>query len=209
MKEMKMGVYTKGKETFNFNFYTTLSASNKVTFVNSVVNTIVGDDYNSIIRPMIFDFMIVRMMTDIDTSFINNSEDTIDAIEQFLSETNIVDIVEANMEDSLIDELNTAVDKAIEYRTGIHLSSIDEVLVSLFKTLEKKINEFDLDSMMGMAQKFAGITGEITPESIIDAYMNSDVHKKNIVEIEDAKRQRAEFAEDLDKAIKLVKEENK
>lgn len=207
MKEMKMGVYAKGEESFNFNFYTTLSMSEKVTFINSVVNTVVGDDYNFIVRPMIFDFMIVKMMTDVDTSFANNSNDTIDAIEQFLTETNIVDIVKANMEDSLIDNLNVAVDKAIEYRTGIHPSPIADALTSLLSTLEKKVNELDLDDMMNMAQKFAGMTGELTPESIVNAYINSDIHKKNEIEIEEAKRQRAEFAEDMDKAIKLVREE--
>lgn len=202
-----MGVYAKGEESFNFNFYTTLSMSEKVTFINSVVNTVVGDDYNFIVRPMIFDFMIVKMMTDVDTSFANNSNDTIDAIEQFLTETNIVDIVKANMEDSLIDNLNVAVDKAIEYRTGIHPSPIADALASLLSTLEKKVNELDLDDMMNMVQKFAGMTGELTPESIVNAYINSDIHKKNEIEIEEAKRQRAEFAEDMDKAIKLVKEE--
>lgn len=202
-----MGVYAKGEESFNFNFYTTLSMSEKATFINSVVNTVVGDDYNFIVRPMIFDFMIVKMMTDVDTSFANNSNDTIDAIEQFLTETNIVDIVKANMEDSLIDNLNVAVDKAIEYRTGIHPSPIADALASLLSTLEKKVNELDLDDMMNMAQKFAGMTGELTPESIVNAYINSDIHKKNEIEIEEAKRQRAEFAEDMDKAIKLVKEE--
>ena len=207
MKEMKMGVYTKGEETFNFNFYTTLSMSEKVTFVNSIVNTIVDDDYNSIIRPMIFDFMIVKMMTDVDTSFANNSNDTIDAIEQFLTETNIVDIVKINMEESLLDELNVAIDKAIEYRTGIHPSPIADSLASLLSTLERKVNELNLDDMMNMAQKFAGMTGELTPESIVNAYINSDIHKKNEIEIEEAKRQRAEFTEDMDKAIKIVKEE--
>lgn len=204
---MKMGVYAKGEESFNFNFYTTLSMSEKVTFINSVVNTVVSDDYNFIVRPMIFDFMIVKMMTDVDTSFANNSNDTIDAIEQFLTETNIVDIVKANMEDSLIDNLNVAVDKAIEYRTGIHPSPIADALASLLSTLEKKVNELDLDDMMNMAQKFAGMTGELTPESIVNAYINSDIHKKNEIEIEEAKRQRAEFAEDMDKTIKLVREE--
>ena len=156
---------------------------------------------------MIFDFMIVKMMTDVDTSFANNSNDTIDAIEQFLTETNIVDIVKINMEESLLDELNVAIDKAIEYRTGIHPSPIADSLASLLSTLERKVNELNLDDMMNMAQKFAGMTGELTPESIVNAYINSDIHKKNEIEIEEAKRQRAEFTEDMDKAIKIVKEE--
>lgn len=209
MKEVKMGVYTKGEETFNFNFYTDLSASQKLTFVNSVVNTVVSDNYNSIIRDLMFDYMIVKVFTDVDMSFINNSEDIVDSVEQFLLETNIVDIIKANASPTLFDELNKAVDKAIAYRTGIHTSPIADSLANLFSTIEKKVNEFDMGNMMEMAQKFAGMTGEFTPESIVKAYMSSDTHQKNVAEIENAKKQRAEFAKDMDKAIKLVKEENK
>ena len=54
---------------------------------------------------------------------------------------------------------------------------------------EKKINEVDLDSMMGMVQKFADMTGELTPENIVNTYIQSDIHKKNMVEIEEVKKQ--------------------
>ena len=63
--------------------------------------------------------------------------------------------------------------------------------------------------MMSTAQKFAGMTGELTPESIMNAYINSDIHKKNLAEIEEAKKNRVEIAENLDKAIKEVNVENK
>ena len=45
-------------------------------FVNSVVDTLIDDDsYNSIIKDLIFDFNIIRVFTDIDTSFINVKDD--------------------------------------------------------------------------------------------------------------------------------------
>lgn len=208
MKEVKMGVYTKGEETFNFNFYTDLSIAQKLLFVNSVTDLVVDENrYNSVIRDLVFDFYAIDVMTDIDTTEFKASPAFLDSVEQFLEETNIVDIVKANASPTLFDELNKAVDKAIEYRTGIHPSPIADSLASLFSTIEKKAKEFDMNDMVDMAQKFAGMTGELTPESIVDAYMNSDTHQKNVIEVEEAKKQRAEFAKDMDKAIKSVKEE--
>lgn len=204
MIEKKNGVYTYNNETFNFDFTTGLTLSKKVTFVNSIVNTVVSDNYNSLIRDMMFDHMIIQMFTNVGNFYFKNTDDTISAIEQFLEETNIVDIVKANMNFGLIDELNTAVDKAIEYRTGIHPSPIADSISSLMSTIEKKVNEVDLTSMMEMAQKFANMTGEFTPESVMNAYMNSDLHKNNLEEIEEAKKQRAEFAKNMDMAIKSV-----
>lgn len=185
----KTGTYFYNDESHNFEFDTTLSASEKISFINSIVDTVVSNNYYTVIRDMLFDFAIIRTFTYIDTTFVKNSDSMIDTIEKFLNETNIVDIVKANMEIGLLDSLNEAVDKAIEYRTGIHPSPIADALSSLLSTLEKKVNEFDMGSMMGMAQKFASMTGELTPESLINAYMNSETHQNNVVEIEEAKKQ--------------------
>lgn len=200
MKNIKMGTYIKGDEIYNFNFATDLSAYRKMMFTNYVVNSIVDDNrYNSIVKDLIFDFGLVYLMTDIDTSFINQTDGNGNAInpiifiEQFLEETNVVDIVKANMEVGLLEELNKAVDKSIEYRTGIHPSPISDALASLFSTLEKKINEFDMGSMMSMAQKFAGMTGELNVDNIVNAYMNSDMHKKNVEEIAESKSKKVEI----------------
>ena len=185
----KIGAYFYNDESYNFEFATSLSASEKISFINSIVDTVVSNNYYTVIRDMLFDFAIIRTFTDIDTTFVKNSDSMIDTIEEFLNETNIVDIVKANIEIGLLDSLNEAVDKAIEYRTGIHPSPIADALSSLLSTLERKVNEIDLGSAMSMAQKFAGMTGELTPESLINAYMNSETHQNNVVEIEESKKQ--------------------
>ena len=196
MKNVKTGTYINytNDETYNFNFATDLSAYKKMMFVGYVVNSLVDEDrYDSIVKSLIFDFGLVSICTDIDTSFINSTDhdgnpiNPIIPIEQFLEETNVVDIVKANMEVGLLEQLNEAVNKSIEYRTGIHPSPLNDALASLVNTLEKKINEFDMGSMMDMAQKFVGMTGEFTPESIVNAYINSDMHKKNLEEIAESK----------------------
>lgn len=209
MKETKLGAYIRNDETFNFEFITNLTASKKITFVNAIVDTVVGDNYNSLIRDLMFDHMIIQLFTNVGNFYLRDADDKVDAIEQFLEESNVVEIVKANMEFGLLDQLNNAVDKAIEYRTGIHPSPIADSLASLFSTLDKKIEEVDLGSAMGMAQKLVGMTGEFTPESLVNAYINSDFHQKKLDEITEGKKERVEIAENLDKAIKIVKDETK
>lgn len=207
---MKNGTYTYNGKLHNFNFCIDLGIANKVKFVNSVVSLVVDKNhYNSVIRDLIFDFYIVDIMTDIDTAEFKDSPTFLNDVEDFLLSTNIAEIVKANVFPTLFDELNTAVDKSIQYLTGIHPSPLSDAIASFLSALEKKINEVDLDSMMDMAHKFAGMTGELTPESIMNAYMNSDIHKKNMVELEDAKKQKAEFTGDMDNAIKAVNKKSK
>ena len=200
---MKTGVYTYNEETYNFNFCTDLSSADKLKFVNSVVSLLVDENhYNSVIRDLIFDYYTIKTFTTVDTSKLDNSLNFLNDVEDFLLSTNIIEIVKANAFPTLFDELNTAVDKSVQHLTGIHPSPLSDALASLLSTFEKKINEVDLESMMGMAQKFAGMIGELNVESVVDAYMNSDVHKKNLVEIAEAKRDRAEITKNMDKAIK-------
>lgn len=217
MNNIKTGTYFYNDENYNFNFSTDLSASNKAVFVRTVVDTIVDDTgYDSVLRDIIFDYATISMFTNIDTSFLNVVDEKgdvvtdIDMLEDFLLSTNIVEIVKANAFPTLFDELNDAVNKSIQYRTGIHPSPLSDALSSLLSTLEKKINEVDLDSMMGMAQKLASMTGEeFTMKNLVKEYIESDVHKQNLAEIAEAKRDKTEIAKNLDKAIKEVNAEAK
>lgn len=205
MKNMMMGTYFYNDEAYNFNFATDLSAHDKTVFVRTVVDTLVDDTtYDSIIKDMLFDFAIVMLFTDIDTSFTKMMDDdgeeisVLIPIEQFLEETNVIDIVKENMKVGLLEQLENAVDKSIEYRTGIHPSPIADSLASLINTIEKKINEIDLGNAMDMVQKFAGMTGELTPESIVNAYLGSDTHKKNLDEIAESKKNKIEYTENTE-----------
>ena len=227
MKNIKTGAYINytNDESYSFNFATDLSAYRKMMFVNYVVDSLIDEDrYDSIVKDLVFDFGLVALMTDIDTSFINvkdedgNSINPIIFIEPFLEETNAVDIIKANMEIGLLDELNDAVNKSIEYRTGIHPSPIADSLASLFSTIEKKINEFDMSNAMEMAQKLAGMTDEFNLDNLVNAYMNSDVHKANLEEIAEtkvgkknkkSKKNEIKIDENLGEAIRSVVKENK
>ena len=189
MKNIKTGTYTYNEESYNFNFGTDISVSDKAKFVNFVTGLVVDEeDYNSVIRDLVFNFCVIEFFTDINTTKIKESSTFVGVVEQFLEETNIVDIVKVNMVDGLLEELNNAVDKAIAYKTGISINPLTESLTSLINTLEKKVKEFDIGEMMEMAKTFSGMTGELTPDSIVNAYLNSDIHKKNLDEIEEVKR---------------------
>lgn len=188
MNEMKTGVYYYNGESYNFNFYTDLAVADKLKFVNSVVELIVDDSrYNSVIRDLIFDYYTIKFFTTVDTKKLDDSNAFLNDAEEFIISTNIIDIVKANAFPTLFDELNDAVDKSIRYLTGIHPSPIADSLSSLLSTIEKKINEVDLTNMTEMAQKLVGMTGDFTPESIVNAYLSSDMHKKNLDEIAEAK----------------------
>lgn len=208
---MKTGVYYYGEESHSFNFYTDLTVAQKLTFVNSVVDLVVDEEhYNSVIRDLIFGFYVIDIMTDINTTEFKDSLNFLNDVEDFLLSTNIVEIVKANAFPTLFDELNDAVDKSISYRTGIHPSPLSDALSSLISTLEKKINEVDMNEMMGMATKLASMTDDFTIDNLVNAYMNSDIHKKNldeIAEVKKDKKDKAIIAENLDKAIKEVNAE--
>ena len=192
IKEVKTGTYFKGEESFNFNFNTDLSVANKLKFVNSVCDLVVnGNSYNSVIKDLVFDFFIIDIMTDIDMSEFKKSSAFLDDVEEFLMETNIVEIVKANAFPTLFDELNNAVDDSIKYLTGIHKNSLNDALTSLINTFERKISEVDLENMMNVANKLNGITDDFTIENLVNAYVKSDVHKQNLEEIKESKKKKS------------------
>lgn len=186
---MKTGAYAYNGELHNFNFYTDISIANKLKFVNSVVDLVVDENrYNSVIRDLVFDFYVIDIMTDVDVKELKDSFAFLNDVEDFLFSTNIVEIVKANASPTLFEGLNKAIDLNIQYLTGIHTSPIADSFSLLISTLEKKVNEVDLNEMMGMAQKFSSMAGELTPESIVNAYINSDMHKSNLEDISNAKK---------------------
>lgn len=171
------GVYVFDGEEHVFNFRNSLSAVEKVRFVNWVTDVLVGDDYNYVLKDMIFDFGIINTFTDVDVSYIFSDErdDSISAIEELISKSNIIDIVIANIDEDVIDELRNAVDLNIEYKTGIRNNSISDSIAKLLNTLEKKVNGFDLDAdgTMKVINMLSGISDELTMDKMFDAFKKS------------------------------------
>ena len=205
-KNVKMGVYTHNGEEINFNFYTSLRANDKLTFVNSVIDIIVDKKYNSIIRDLIFDYMIIEVFTDIDTTNIKKANNSIDMIEDLLEETNIVEIVRANVKTGLIEELDKAVNDNIVYLTGINKNPIVEVLGNLLNTIENKLANIDTEAIAKAAQMITTMTGELTATNILEEYAKSDIFKEKYRQIIAEKEQHNVEIENTDVAIKKVKQ---
>lgn len=183
-KNVKTGAYTYKNESIPFNFYTELRAVDKIKFINAVCDTLIDTNYYSVIRDLVFDFQIVNVFTDVVVPELQDSPSPISIIEEFLDDTNIVEIVKANVDKKLIAELEKAVDENIEYRTGIHKNTLEDALTSLLHTVEQKINDVDTEGMMEMVMKLNSISDELTPERILQAYSETDMFKNRIYEKE-------------------------
>ena len=175
----KLGVYTCGENEFSFNFNTSLSVDKKISFVSNVVDIVVGDNYYDFLTDIIFDFEVINKFTDVDLFEIKESNSQIDAINEFINETNIVDIVKENADPGLIEGLRESVEKCIEYKTGIHRNMLDEALGSLVKSFENIVLNIDVDEMMSMGKKLTSISDELTPQKILEAYADTDIYKAN------------------------------
>lgn len=199
MNDVKTGVYVNNGEEFEFNYYTKLTVAQSVGFVNSVVSIVVGDNYYSFLKNVAFDFAIVSWFTDVDLTEIIESDNVVDKVEQFLEDNNIVDVIKDGADFGAIYDLERAVDKAIEYKTGIHVSEIEKSLSSLLDTIDAKISEFDVDGMSKAMNVFSNMKGEITADKMLEAYAKSDIFKK---QYEDT----AEKQEKRDAAMKVIRE---
>lgn len=176
--EMENGVYTKGEESFEFSFLTNLSASKKMDFVNSVVGYVVTDsDYNFVIKDIIFDFEIIHKFTNYNISDIREADDTLGAIEELLDTTNIVEIVKSNMVDGLYEELVKAVDLDIQYKTGIRNNDILNSVERILDTIEEKVKDIDTKGLDEFAKVFNSVSGELTPDKLLEAFAKSDMYK--------------------------------
>lgn len=186
-------MYVRNGKNIEFNYHTDLSVSKKIAFVNAVVDTVVGDDYYyPMLRDIMFDFQLVNFFTDVDTGidFDDDSGELIDEIDAFLSDGNLVDILKVSIDIDVLMELSDSIDKAIEYKTGIHPSPIEDAIASLLDTVEKKFSGIDVDSMTGMAKVFGKLQGDITPEKMLEAYAKSDIFKKQHKEVAEKQSKR-------------------
>lgn len=184
MNGKKIGVYTRNGEDFPLEFVESISAREKATFVKITTDFLFDEDgnYYSVLKNLVFDFVLVAMFTNVDVTDILNivSDDIYDEMEILLNETMVADIVKMNADVNTINELEMAVDDNIEYRTGIRANPISESISSLLNTIEHKISEIDIDTetMMNMYNMMNGLGGELNMENLIKAYVKSPMFDK-------------------------------
>lgn len=175
-KNVKSSVYTYNGETHEYNYSTNLRTSDKVSFVSGVCSVVVdGNSYQSVLKDVMFNFMLIDIFTDIDMSAFKD----IDNAEDFIVNTDIVNTIIRDADEGLVDELRMAVDKNIQYKTGIKENDFVDVLSRFLDVVENKIDEIDMSTFMESVNKVNGISDELTPEKILEAYANTDMFKKN------------------------------
>ena len=208
----KIGSYEVDGVNKNFNFKTSLSTYEKLSFVNNVTSLVAGDNYYSLVKDLFFDFVLISTFTDVEIyDYEDNKEDAkvvINKAEYWVNKTNIVSVVKENVDYGVIEELEKAVDDNIEYRTGIHknpFSPIIESLSSLLNTVESKLDNVDIDGMMKMAEVINGISGELTPEKMLEAYSKSDMFKLKQEQIIADRKQHNDKIDKLAKDLKANK----
>ena len=203
-KFIKEGYYEVDGVSNSFNFKTSLSTYEKLGFINNVTGLVVGDNYYSLAKDLFFDFILVTMFTDIEIYDLeDNKEDArvvINKAEYWVNETNVVEIVKSNMDYGLLEELQKAVEDNIEYKTGIHKNPFSPVINSLsnlINNVDKQLSGVDVNEMMKMAETFNSITGDLTPEKILDVYSKSDIFKDKYKKMLDDKKKHNDKVDEL------------
>ena len=127
--------------------------------VESVCSYVVTDkSYQAVLRDTIFMWQIIEAFTNINLKDVLNLEESQNAlgdIIDFVEETDVVENIVDHMRAGLIQELNEAVNLNIEYKTGIHIDPLRDMLANLLKSLEDKMNGIDIPTLMNCANSDA------------------------------------------------------
>lgn len=165
-----------------YSFFTDIDVLRKAKFVESVCSYVVTDkSYQAVLRDTIFMWQIIEAFTNINLKDVLNLEESQNAlgdIIDFVEETDVVENIVDNMRAGLIQELNETVNLNIEYKTGIHIDPLRDMLANLLKSLEDKMNEIDIPTLMNFASKINEIPDELSADKIAEACANSDAFKK-------------------------------
>ena len=196
---VEVGVYHRGDEEIAFAYKNDMPIGMKVAFIDSVVDVVAGDDYYyPILKDLIFDFQLVNVLTNIEVDIedgLTNMQQ-LNAIEEFMNGCDIADVLKINLDIDMLMELYEGVNRAIEYKTGIHPSPIADGIASILKVAEDKMRGFDMNSVSDLAGVFSKMQGDITPEKMLEAYANSDVFKKMANDVVEKQNKRSKAFDD-------------
>ena len=186
MNFTETGSYTYNGETKEYHYSTTATISEQIAFVEMVSDGVfVGDSYLPLLKEPVFNYWLVVTFTDIDMKGLSD----IDAFDEFNKETGVAAHIREELNFGLLDNFTESVDANIEYKKSIAHDNISTAIVDLINTVKNKLESFgeglNSDTVMDFIQKFseAGIDGE----SVVNAYLNSDNYKKNVLDIVDSK----------------------
>lgn len=183
MNYEQSNVYTWNGEDHEFHFNTSLPLSSQIAFVDTSVSMICSDDqYHSLLRDIIVQINLIRFFTDIDENIFTEG---FDIIERFIAETSVIEILQHFIDAELLNKLNSAIDDALAYKTGIHKDTITAAIVNLLKNINEKVSGIDtsvlgLETVKEFMQKFQH--SNLDAKSIVQEYLNSSAfnHEKEV-----------------------------
>lgn len=191
MKKVYIGKYFDNRldKEVEFEYTIALTLKQKTTFVNNVLEVLFQNDYcYSIIKNEIINIMIIDSFTNI----FKTDEDfdySLNKIEEFLSNTNVLDVLRKEIPSELIKELTDVIDRNIAYKTGVNENDLSTVLSSLLKTIEDKISDFDVNELTTTLKEFSKITDGLSQEKILDLYTKTDAYKENYENVVQSKNE--------------------
>jgi len=207
---MEKNYYYKNDEKIEYNIKTAiLSANEKIVITDLVLSNIVNEESKLIYIPLkdlTLDYALIKVMTDIniDEYVVNEENRAISPgrLEDFIVNSKLSPVMRDTVGVEVINELNYIIDKNLEYRTGVKIKDVTYEIASLVEVAKQKIKDIDVGSLVEIANKLKGFTGENIEGKIVDSYFKTEM--PNDVRDAAAKAQRNKII-NLEKEIEDMK----
>ena len=189
IKDLEYTTFAGGKmEKTKFNMNPDIPMSMRYMFVKDFCTKVIDTLYNAKdevfhfeLLDLMFNYYVVSYFTDIEMADIINTESDsyIDELDNFINGSDIVSVMMNYINVDTIDKLYETVLYNIECKTGVKINKIDKTINSILKTVERAVGKIDIDKLMETSTKLNGISGQLTPKKILEAYSNTDMFKAN------------------------------
>lgn len=186
-KEVKLmnynmtGQFTYKDETYDVKYTDTLTTFEKLQFINNTVSWVVGEDYRPILKRFAYRYNLC-LLSDVDfNQFVSADENGSNVAEliEFIDNTDLPDIIEAELDMAVVDELKENIDLDIEYRTGIHRDSISSAISDLINKFSKKMDEVLTPDTLDALTKIASMA-DPEPKEMVNAFIDNNEHHEQI-----------------------------
>lgn len=186
-KEVKLmnynmtGQFTYKDETYDVKYTDTLTTFEKLQFINNTVSWVVGEDYRPILKRFAYRYNLC-LLSNVDfNQFVSADENgnNIAELIEFIDSTDLPDMIEAELDTAVVNELKENIDLDIEYRTGIHRDSISSAVSDLINKFSKKMDEVLTPDALDALTKIASMT-DPEPKEMVNAFIDNNEHHEQI-----------------------------
>lgn len=175
------GQFTYKDETYDVKYTDTLTTFEKLQFINNTVSWVVGEDYRPILKRFAYRYNLC-LLSNVDfNQFVSADENgnNIAELIEFIDSTDLPDMIEAELDTAVVNELKENIDLDIEYRTGIHRDSISSAVSDLINKFSKKMDEVLTPDALDALTKIASMT-DPEPKEMVNAFIDNNEHHEQI-----------------------------